>query len=210
MHSLLFPFIYYLFFSFFSFFSFFISFSFSFSSPHPRSLLSHGNHSSLLIFIQILLFHCCVVCDVQWSPSHPAVFSTITSGGCLALWNLRYEVPSSCLVQAASYFSQLFLSLFVLDCFALLCVCVCVCVCLCLIALLCVRVCFCVCVCLIALLCCVSVCVWECVRVCVCERVCAFRCVCVCVWVCVFVWESVCVCVCVFVFVCICLFVLLT
>lgn len=34
------------------------------------------------------------MCDVQWSPSHPAVFSTITSGGCLALWNLRYKVPS--------------------------------------------------------------------------------------------------------------------
>ena len=28
------------------------------------------------------------VCDVQWSPVHPAVFVTITSGGSLALWNL--------------------------------------------------------------------------------------------------------------------------
>jgi WD40 repeat protein len=28
------------------------------------------------------------VCDVQWSPSNPALFSTISSGGSLALWNL--------------------------------------------------------------------------------------------------------------------------
>jgi dynein intermediate chain, cytosolic len=28
------------------------------------------------------------VCDAQWSPAHPAVFSTITSGGELSLWNL--------------------------------------------------------------------------------------------------------------------------
>jgi len=28
------------------------------------------------------------VCDVQWSPTHPALFSTITSGGILSLWNL--------------------------------------------------------------------------------------------------------------------------
>jgi dynein intermediate chain len=28
------------------------------------------------------------VCDVQWSPVHPAVFVTVTSGGRIALWNL--------------------------------------------------------------------------------------------------------------------------
>lgn len=31
---------------------------------------------------------CDYVCDVQWSPVHPAVFSTITSTGKLSLWNL--------------------------------------------------------------------------------------------------------------------------
>ena len=90
----------------------------------PPSLFSHGSYLSRLIIISIISFHSCVVCDVQWSPSHPAVFSTITSGGCLALWNLRYEVPSSCLVQAASYLSRFFLSLFVLDCGVCVCVCV--------------------------------------------------------------------------------------
>lgn len=28
------------------------------------------------------------VCDVQWSPVHPAVFVTVTSGGRISLWNL--------------------------------------------------------------------------------------------------------------------------
>lgn len=28
------------------------------------------------------------VCDVQWSPVHPAVFATITSSGRISLWNL--------------------------------------------------------------------------------------------------------------------------
>lgn len=31
---------------------------------------------------------CDYVCDVQWSPAHPAVFITISSSGKLCLWNL--------------------------------------------------------------------------------------------------------------------------
>lgn len=53
--------------------------------PHPFS----SSHLFPLLFDSSIHLH--EVCDVQWSPSHPAVFSTITSGGCLALWNLRYE-----------------------------------------------------------------------------------------------------------------------
>ena len=32
------------------------------------------------------------VTDVRWSPTHPAVFATIASGGDLALWNLAKSV----------------------------------------------------------------------------------------------------------------------
>eukprot|EP00600_Ochromonadales_sp_CCMP1393_P014041 CAMPEP_0175014450 /NCGR_PEP_ID=MMETSP0005-20121125/10544_1 /TAXON_ID=420556 /ORGANISM="Ochromonas sp., Strain CCMP1393" /LENGTH=222 /DNA_ID=CAMNT_0016271145 /DNA_START=17 /DNA_END=686 /DNA_ORIENTATION=+ len=32
------------------------------------------------------------VCDVQWSPVHPAIFVTVNAGGSVALWNLSRSV----------------------------------------------------------------------------------------------------------------------
>ena len=76
----------------------FFSSSPSSSSSSPFLLLFFSSflllHLLLLLLFFLFFFHSHTVCDVQWSPSHPAVFSTITSGGCLALWNLRYDVPS--------------------------------------------------------------------------------------------------------------------
>lgn len=32
------------------------------------------------------------VCDVQWSPTHPALFCTVSSGGTLTLWDLSKSI----------------------------------------------------------------------------------------------------------------------
>lgn len=42
------------------------------------------------------------VCDVRWSPTNPAVFCTITSGGMLTLWDL-----SKSTLEAQDYFNVL-------------------------------------------------------------------------------------------------------
>jgi hypothetical protein len=47
-------------------------------SPEPMAVFHHGTYD--------------YVSDVKWCPTHPAVFSSVTSGGDLYLWNLTQSL----------------------------------------------------------------------------------------------------------------------